>query len=52
MWNAPAVGLMMLLRIILATLLLSLAAGCKNTANTASDEDKGKGPTLYDLGDD
>jgi hypothetical protein len=46
-------GLMMLLRIILAAALLSLAVGCKNTANSASeDEDKGKGPTLYDLGDD
>ena len=43
----------MLLRIILAAALLSLAVGCKNAANSASeDEEKGKGPSLYDLGDD
>jgi hypothetical protein len=45
-------GLMMLLRIILAAALLSLAVGCNKGAKSAPDEDKGKGPTLHDLGDD
>jgi len=43
----------MLFRIVLAALLVNLAVGCNNGANSASDhEEKGKGPSLHDLGDD
>ena len=42
----------MLLRILLAATLFALAVGCNKATSEKSDEDKGKGPSLYELGDD